>query len=286
MRITTKALFNLISNTDDKNVKDILQKIVSSKDELLKTETPNKPTKQANVKELVNQLLKELSSNTKTKENTLQEIKQSDIPKLMKNTTNELKTLINLIKTDKTLSKFAPLLEKILLHVKDIKPETFKQELAKSGTLMESKLSSEKTQTMPTVLKEVLTNMKDLLVKQSPKEPLHVKLLETLLNAKKVDKPFVQTLQNLINEIKNSPDLPKQVTPLLKKLDVIVQKEILPKEVNVKEVLTDIKQVLAKESKPSTLHVKSIDKILEAPKADKGFINFFNSSAKELSPKG
>jgi hypothetical protein len=273
MRISTKALFNLIAKSDDKNVKEVLQKIVSAKDELLKTEVPQKSTKQANVKELVNQLLKELSSNTKTKENTLQEIKQSDIPKLMKNTTNELKILIDLIKTDKTLSKFAPILEKILLHVKDIKPENFKQEVAKSGTLMESKLSLEKTQTMPTVLKEVLTNIKELLVKQSPKEPLHVKLLETLLNTKKVDKPFVQSLENFVKEIKSSPDLPKQIAPLLKKLDVIVQKNTPPKDANVKEILADIKQILSKEPKPSVLHVKSIDKILEAPKADKGFIN-------------
>lgn len=272
MRISTKALFNLISKTDDKNIKDALQKIVSNKDELLKPNVPSS-SKKADVKMLINQLLKELSSNIKTKENTLQEIKQSDIPKLMKNTTSELKTLINLIKTDKTLSKFAPLLEKILLHVKDIKPETFKQELAKSGTLMESKLSTQKTQTMPIVLKEVLTNIKELLVKSSPKEPLHVKLLDTLLNTKKVDKSFVQTLENLLKEIKNSPNLPKQINPLLKKLDVMVQKSTLPKETNVKEVLTDIKQLLAKEPKPSALHVKSIDKILEAPKADKGFIN-------------
>jgi len=272
VRISTKALFNLISKTDDKNIKDVLQKIVSNKDELLKSNLSNS-SKKADANVLINQLLKELSSNIKTKENIFQELKRSDIPKLMKNTTSELKTLINLIKTDKTLSKFAPILEKILLHVKDIKPETFKQELAKSGTLMESKLSLEKTQTMPTVLKEVLINIKDLLVNQSPKEPLHVKLLETLLNAKKVDKPFVQTLENLLKEIKSSPDLAKQITPLLKKLDVIVQKSIQPKEANVKELLTDIKQLLAKESKLSASHVKSIDKILEAPKADKGFIN-------------
>ena len=211
MRISTKAFFNLISNTDDKNVKDALQKILSSKDELLKLGVPSS-SKKANVKMLVNQLLKELNSNIKTKENTLQKIKQSDIPKLMKSTTSELKTLINLIKTDKTLFRFAPLLEKLLLHVKDIKPETFKQSLAKSGTLMESKLSAQKTQTMPTVLKEVLTNIKDLLVKQSLKEPLYAKSLETLLNAKKVDKTFVQTLQNFVKQIKSSPDLAKLIT--------------------------------------------------------------------------
>ena len=124
MRVSTKALFNLVSKTDDKNVKDILQKIVSNKNELLKTDLPqsSNTSSQKNVKELLSQLLKDLSSNTKTKENILQEIKQSDIPKLMKNTTTELKTLLDLIKNDKTLSKFAPALEKLLLDVKEIKP--------------------------------------------------------------------------------------------------------------------------------------------------------------------
>jgi len=281
VRISTKALFNLISKTDDKNVKDVLQKIVSAKDELLKSELPS-ASKKVNVKELVNQLLKELSSNVKTKENTLQEIKQSDLPKLMKNTTSELKTLLNLVKSDKTLSKFAPILEKILLHVKDIKPETFKQELAKSGTLMEAKLSETKTQTMPTVLKEVLTALKDVLVKQTPKEPLHVKLLDTLLGAKKVDKPFVQSLQNFSKEIKSSPDLLKQIIPLLKKLDEVVQKSSLPKEVEIKEILKDIKQVLAKEPKQTSLHVKTLEKILEAPKADKSFVNDIKTLITEI----
>ncbi len=278
MRVSTKALFNLISKTEDKNIKETLQKIVSNKAELLKTDLPqSKQTpKKANVKELVNQLLKELSSNTKTKENVLQEIKQSDIPKLMKNTTSELKTLLNLIKSDKTLSKFAPVLEKLLLHVKEIKPETLKQELAKSGTLMESKLASVKTEIMPAPLKEVLTNLKDLLMKNLPKQDekaLHVKILDTLLSAKKVDKSFVQTLQNLIKEIKKSPDLPKQIEPQLKKLNSLIQKSISLKDTNIKELLTNLKQTLVKSPQQNALHVKVIDKILDTPKADKSFID-------------
>ena len=278
MRVSTKALFNLISKTDDKNVKEALQKIISNKSELLKTELPNtkETPPKTNVKELVNQLLKELSSNTKTKENILQEIKQSDIPKLMKNTTTELKTLLNLIKTDKTLSKFAPILEKLLLHVKDIKPETLKQELVKSGTLMESKLASPKTEVMPAPLKEVLTSLKELLVKNLPKEDLkalHVKVLDTLLNTKKVDKNFVQILQNFTKEIKTTPDLPKQIQPLLKELDKIVAQKTAPEVTNLKELLTNIKQSLSKTSQNGALHVKIIEKILDAPKADKAFVD-------------
>ncbi|MDA7848002.1 flagellar hook-length control protein FliK [Sulfurospirillum sp.] len=273
MRISTKALFNLISKTDDKNVKEVLQKITSVKEGLLKTDSPQ-AAKKTDVKELVNQLLKELSNNTKTKENILQEIKQSDIPKLMKNTTSELQRLLSLIKSDKTLAKFTPILEKLILHVKDINPETIKQELAKSGTLMEAKLSSVKTEAMPTTLKEILTNLKEVLVKQVPKEPLHVKLLDTLLNTKKVDKSYVNTLQDLVKEIKKAPDLPKQIEPLVEKLTSLIQNKIPAKQEAIRDVLVDLKQIILKTPKQeNVLHVKVLEKILDAPKADKAFVS-------------
>lgn len=273
MRISTKALFNLISKTDDKNVKEVLQKITSVKEGLLKTDSPQ-AAKKTDVKELVNQLLKELSSNTKTKENILQEIKQSDIPKLMKNTTSELQRLLSLIKSDKTLAKFTPILEKLILHVKDINPETIKQELAKSGTLMEAKLSSAKTEAMPTTLKEILINLKEVLVKQAPKEPLHVKLLDTLLNTKKVDKSYVNTLQDLVKEIKKAPDLPKQIEPLVEKLTSLIQNKIPAKQEVIRDVLVDLKQIIQKAPKQeNALHVKVLEKILDAPKADKAFVS-------------
>lgn len=273
MRISTKALFNLISKTDDKNVKEVLQKITSVKEGLLKTDSPQ-AAKKTDVKELVNQLLKELSSNTKTKENILQEIKQSDIPKLMKNTTSELQRLLSLIKSDKTLAKFTPILEKLILHVKDINPETIKQELAKSGTLMEAKLSSAKTEAMPTTLKEILINLKEVLVKQAPKEPLHVKLLDTLLNTKKVDKSYVNTLQDLVKEIKKAPDLPKQIEPLVEKLTSLIQNKIPAKQEAIRDVLVDLKQIIQKAPKQeNALHVKVLEKILDAPKADKAFVS-------------
>lgn len=273
MRISTKALFDLTSKTDEKNIKDILEKVLSDKSELPKSDLSQSSNK-IDVKMLVNNLLKELSNGTKTKENIVQEIKQSDISKLMKNTTSELKTLLNLIKSDKTLSKFAPTLEKLLLDVKEIKPETLKQDLAKSGTLMESKLTSSKTQTMPMPLKEVLENLKKELVKANTKESLSIKSLDALLNSKKIDKSSIPVLQDFIKELKKEPDLLKQVTPLIKKLDTLVKQKTPSKQSSIKEILVDIKQVLDKASKQkNTLHVKTIDKILDIPKADKGFVD-------------
>jgi hypothetical protein len=273
MRISTKALFDLTSKTDDKNIKDILEKVVSDKSELSKSDLSQSSNK-TDVKMLINNLLKELSNSTKTKENIVQEIKQSDIPKLMKNTTSELKTLLSLIKSDKTLFKFAPTLEKLLLDVKEIKPETLKQDLAKSGTLMESKLTSSKTEMMPTSLKEVLKSLKEELVKANTKESSSVKSLDTLLNSKKIDKSSVPALQDFVKELKKEPDLLKQITPLIKKLDTLVKQKTPSKQSSIKEVLVDIKQVIDKASKQkNTLHVKTIDKILDTPKADKGFVD-------------
>ncbi len=273
MRISTKALFDLTSKTDDKNIKDILQKVVSDKSVLLKSDLSQSSSK-TDVKMLINNLLKELSNSTKTKENIVQEIKQSDIPKLMKNTTSELKILLNLIKSYKTLSKFAPTLEKLLLDVKEIKPETLKQDLAKSGTLMESKLTSSKTETMPTSLKEVLKSLKEELVKANTKESSSIKSLDTLLNRKKIDKSSMPVLQDFVKELKKEPDLLKQVTPLIKKLDTLVKQKTPSIQSSIKEVLADIKQVIDKAQKQeNTLHVKIIDKILDTPKANKSFVD-------------
>jgi len=265
MRVTTKALFDLALKSDNKNVKDTIQKITSAQTDTL---TKSDRVKPSEIKQIVNTLLKELASNTKTKQNILQEIKQSNIPKLMKNTTDEISRLLSLVKSDKSLSKFVPVLEKLLLHVKDIKPETLKQELTKSGILLESKLASEKIQTMPMPLKEVLVNLKELLVKNLPKQNLQIlKNIDVLLSAKKIDSVFMQSLQSLVKVIKVLPDLPKTVELLLKKLDA------LPTQTSVKELLTQIKQLLSKSPQAQALHVKSIEKILDAPKADKGFVN-------------
>jgi len=265
MRVTTKALFDLALKSDNKNVKDTIQKITSAQTDTL---TKSDRVKPSEIKQIVNTLLKELASNTKTKQNILQEIKQSNIPKLMKNTTDEISRLLSLVKSDKSLSKFVPVLEKLLLHVKDIKPETLKQELTKSGILLESKLASEKIQTMPMPLKEVLVNLKELLVKNLPKQNLQIlKNIDVLLSAKKIDSVFMQSLQSLVKVIKVLPDLPKTVELLLKKLDA------LPTQTSVKELLAQIKQLLSKSPQAQALHVKSIEKILDAPKADKGFVN-------------
>ena len=87
-----------------------------------------------------------------------------------------------------------------------------------------------------------------------------------------MDKSFIQVLQNLTKDIKNIHNLPKAVESLLKELDNIITKNKLPKDTNVKELLTNLKQALSKAPQENALYVKSIEKILEAPKADKVFI--------------
>lgn len=267
MRVTTGTLIELVSKSD--TAKDALDKTTITKTETLAKSDTAKPSE---IKNIINNLLKELASNTKTKQNILQEIKQSDIPKLMKNTTAEISRLLTLIKSNKSVSKFEPILEKLLLHVKDIKPEVLKQELAKSGILLESKLATNKRQSMPPSLKEILTSLKEIL--NSPKQNVQVlKSIDVLLNTKKIDTAFAHSLQNLIKTIKTLPQLPEMAEPLLKKLDAFMAQKTLPQQVNMKELLTEVKQVLNRAAQVDALHVKSIERILDAPKADKGFIS-------------
>ncbi|WP_024954487.1 flagellar hook-length control protein FliK [Sulfurospirillum arcachonense] len=282
MRVSTKELFNLISKADTKDVKKALEKIVSNKEGILADEKNigSDKIKNQTTKELVNSLLKDLSSNTKTKENVLSTLKENDIPKMMKNTTVELKSLLDLVKSDKTLAKFAPALEKLLLHVKEIKPETLKTQLSNTGLLLESKLATSKTEVMPTPLKEVLTNLKELVVKSFPKQEikeLPLKQIDTLLSAKKADKSFIDTLSSLIKNIKNAPDLLKEVQPQIKTLENILKQDTPIPQTNIKEVLTNLKQSLTQNTQNSDVHVKIIDKLLNTPKADKVFIDDIKS---------
>jgi len=271
MRVSTKALFNQIS----KNVKATLEKSTSAVD----SKNSNlENIQQTNAKKLIESLFKDLSDNTKTKESVLANIKENNIPKQMQNTTKELTSLLNLLKADKALAKYAPILEKLLLHVKDINPENLKSELAKSGVFMESKLSSTKTQIMPTALKEVLTALKEAISKDAPKESLHVKTIDILLNAKKADKGFVNTLASLIKSVKNSSDLSKQIEQSLSKLENIIKQNGFLKDSNVKEVLANLKEAINKDN----LHVKTIDTLLNAKKADKGFVDTLASLVKSI----
>ena len=301
MRVSTKALFNLISKADTKDVKAVLSKLALDKaNNEVDIKSQNlEAVKNTNTKELIESLLKDLSSNVKTKENTLTTLKQNDIPKQMQNTTKELTSLLNLIKTDKTLvklQKFVPIIEKLLVHVKDIKPENIKTELSKSGVFMESKLASSKTNIMPEPLKEVLTNLKEAIAKEIPKNTLHIKTIDTLLQATKADKSFVDTLVALVKDIKKSPEQMQQVEKPLAKLDNIIKQtgllldktseetkpKILLKDTNVKEVLANLKEAITKEIPKSALHVKSIDKLLEAPKADKTFMQDIKNLMSDL----
>ncbi len=279
MQISTKTLLDIITNKESKGVKKSVETPTTTKTETAKHRLLNSRDipKKADIQESINKLLKELSSNTKTKQSVSLEIKQSDIPKLMKSTTTELKTVFNLIKNEKTLSKFAPTLEKLLTNIKDIKPENLKESLAKSGTLLESKLSSQKTETMPTALKEILTTLKESLSTDETQKPLKLKLLDTLLNAKKLDKSSLQTLKALTQELKNSPNLPKTIEPSIQKLDTILTKNIIPKD--IKTLLTNIKTSLTKESPNS---IKLLDTLLSAKKPDKAFVQTLKALTQEL----
>jgi len=298
MRVSTKALFNLISKVNAKDAKEVLSKLVLDKaNKEVDIKSPNfEAVKNTNTKELIESLLKDLSSNIKTKQNIMTTLKQNELPKQMQNTTKELTSLLNFIKTDKALAKFIPILEKQLVHVEDIKPENIKSELSKSGVFMESKLVFSTKNIMPEPLKEVLANLKEALMKEIPKGALHVKSIDNLLQAKKADKSFVDTLVSLVKDIKKSPEQMKQIEKPLEKLESIIKqtglfldktnkgvnKNIPLKDTNVKEVLAHLKEVITKEIPKSTLHVKSIDKLFEASKVDKIFMQDIKNLMSDL----
>jgi len=285
MRISTKTLFNLISKSDNKDIKESLKNIELIKgDKSLNSKSINtKAIKHTNTKELIETLFKDISRNTKTKESVLETLKQNDIPKQMQTTTKELQNLLNLIKTDKNLVKYSSILEKSILNAKEISSKNIKSEISKSGVFMESKIASTKKEAMPETLKEVLLNLKNLILKNTPKEEsLHVKTIDTLLNFKQADTKFAQTLIDLVKSIKNNPVLLKKFDQSLKKLENIIKQNISIKDSNVQEVLATLKKNILKELPKDSLHVKTIDMLLNTKKVDKFFIENLSNLVKNI----
>ncbi len=248
MIVTTRAIFDLVAKSGNKDAKEAIHKLVTNKtDTLAKLDT----AKSGDVKNVLNTLLKELSNNTKTKQSVLQDMKQHDIPKLMRSTVSEFSALLDLIKGEKTLSKFTPILEKLLLHVKDIKPETLKQELAKSGVLLESKLSSSSTSVMPLSLKETLIALKNLLKQES--KPLGVKSIEDILSASKADKGFASDIKALIVSLGQSRAVDKPMIQVIAQLETMIQKSSL-----IESKIQNSLQVALKDSIETAVQIKQI----------------------------
>ncbi|WP_458700547.1 flagellar hook-length control protein FliK [Sulfurospirillum sp. 1307] len=267
MRVSTKEMIELSSKENIKNIKEGVKKFVNLD---TKTKAPNTQAPKITSSKLIQTLLKDLSLNAKTKESVSESLKQNEISKQVQNTSKELNTLLNSIKSDKSLFKFAPILEKLLLHVKDINPQNIKTSLLNSGVLMESKMANQTKDIMPENLKEVLATLKKYISNDSPKI---LKTIDLLLNAKKADKNFFNTIQNLIKDIKQDVNLVKSVSLPLTKLESAI-KQNAP----IKDILLQLKNEIKKES----LHVKSIDVLLSSKKMDKGFKNNLENLIKDI----
>jgi len=270
MKVSANELFSLLSSNTIKKAQESLE--TSSK-----TSTTTQNT--TNAKDLIDTLLKDLSSNTKTKETVLSDLKQSDIEKQMQSTSKELKTLSNLVKADANLSKFNSTLEKLVVDIKDITPENLKSELSKSGVYLESKLVSTTTNTLPNELKESLNNLKESLTQNNSKtDALHVKQIDTLLNAKKADASFVNSLESLVKDLKNSAGVSKPIA----QLESILKQDTPLKDSNVKEVLASLKQSLSSEISKNSSNLQSVDKILQNSTANKEFFQDIKSLLSNL----
>ncbi len=282
MKISANTLLNLLDAAEAKTVKDAIKNIPIKGVENTKPPT-EASIKAETIKGLVETLFKDLTTNTKSKEGVTNILKESNLAKSMQSATSELKTLVDLVKSDKALAKFAPTLEKLLLHVKDLDASTLKTQISKSGVFLESKMGSTATQTMPLPLKEALISLKQFIVQNFPKTDLHVAQIDKLINVEKVDKSFVENLQNFIKELKSNPNLTKEIKPIILKLENMLTQKSSIANTNVKEILTDLKQTIKQTgNSKADLHVAQIDKLLNAPKANKVFVEDLKSLIKDV----
>jgi len=283
MEISTNTLLNLLDAAEAKNVKDAIKNMPIKGVENTKPPTETS-IKAETIKGLVEALFKDLATNTKSKEGVANILKESNIEKSMQTASSDLKALVDLVKSNKSLVKFAPALEKLLLHVKDLDVSTLKAQISKSGVFLESKIDGKTTQNMPLPLKEVLISLKQFIVQSFPKTDFLVDQIDKLLNAPKADKAFVEDLKGLIKGLKSNTNLTNNIKSIIQKIENILTQKLPTTKTNVKKILIDLKQIMIQALHSKTdLHVAQINNLLNAPKADKVFVEDLKGLIKDLN---
>lgn len=280
----------LLQGLASKDVKEALQKTSLS--------VPQKYSLQQNPQESIKRdayqnittLLKELSTQSKSPSQVLNTLIQPELAKPMQQVSTQLDSLLLALKADKNFSKFAPLLDKLLLDIRQFDSKGVQKGLSQAGVNFEAKLAKPlNISVMPPALKSTITDIKTLLlgleapVKSSMKEQI-----QTLLHASRVNKDFmsglVQTLGDSKALLANQEAKPglnlatqKELSSLLLKLEALSKAPIQQvAKSDVKQLLAGLQknlEPLLQAQKNQTQALSRAENLLSATKADTRFVN-------------
>ncbi len=141
-----KVLKNILTKIDNKNLNAILKSNIS-------------------IQDIIKNLFVDLKNGTKHNVTIENILKNSVVFKNFDSFSKSILNLINEIKSNSQFNKFKPLLESLSKNIQDIDEKSLKELINKSGIFLESKILKQNTNNNKTLLNNINTDMKTLLLK-------------------------------------------------------------------------------------------------------------------------
>ena len=141
-----KVLKNILTKIDNKNLNAILKSNIS-------------------IQDIIKNLFVDLKNGTKHNVTIENILKTSVVFKNFDSFSKSILNLINEIKSNSQFNKFKPLLESLSKNIQDIDEKSLKELINKSGIFLESKILKQNTNNNKTLLNNINTDMKTLLLK-------------------------------------------------------------------------------------------------------------------------
>ncbi|MCF6173027.1 MAG: hypothetical protein L3J44_04500, partial [Campylobacteraceae bacterium] len=257
MNILANDILNS-TNVDKAKILNSIQKQVSKTLGTLKNGNPissNISQKNISLDVLLNSLFEDLGNNVKTKDAVLQILQDKKLFLDVKETIADLKSIVSDLKATKLPLKNTPVLQKLLLDIKDISAKTIQKQISQSGLFLESNLLKIDTpKTLISVsIQETLASLKTLILEKNLN--IDTTIIEKLLSHKTADKSFINTIKELVQNSQISKN--QQIVDVVAKLDNLIQTNQLLEskisndmpisassiKINIEEILTNLTKI-------------------------------------------
>jgi len=216
MIVSNNTLLNILIPNNNSALKNVLKEADAKQ---LSSNTKDGTSIQSIIKNLFSDTL----SGAKSNEAVQNMLKNSNIFKDMGSFTSQLKDLQNTIKNDPKLEKFESIIKNFLVNIKNLDESVLKEQVAKSGVFLESKLNDTlKTSNLPNKIENILTELKQELGKvNNPASKDISNAIDQLLNSKTNTKvSLTKDLNTILSQVKNLEELKNspQTQNLLKQI--------------------------------------------------------------------
>ncbi len=249
MLVSQNSTLNILVAQDNKAIKDVLKaEDAKTLEKMIKKEG-------AEIKDALKNLFESVKNGTKSNANIENILKNSQMFKELGSFSKSLETLDKLLEDEPVLEKYKPQLKAFLKDIKNLDTKTLKEQIAKSGVFLESKISEQninKNQNLPNniikILNQIQDTLKDIKLPQKKQIEEHInKLVKTPLKSEENVKALIKDMKSLLSLVKNINS--SLTSPNMKVLDGLMN-----------QLKTIMKEASLIESKISNILEKPLEK--------------------------